>query len=371
MSSRFKYLPYVIIFAIFVYLLLVSIEIIRFHYRRLRQSTESARSSSFRETLSSLWTSEDIQTHDFYRINILWRDFIMKHGWVRDHQSIEIMGMYGLLIYRLACFIYFFSVPFVWCYEVNNGGGAHYFTIWNIDLITLYFACLTCMSVLGVIYDKDLRSWTSQNRTRERGEPSSVTINEITVIVNASDSAFLKDGGTTNDTIERDNFWSERVKRIVNILSIIHDVAGSSALFVTIVAFILLDPRFAFWNTNIHFINSLSLVVDGIFNPLIVYEKHLVFHLTWVFLYISFAWLLVGNHGLTNWPYFFLDSSTPIVFIWYSVLYVFFIFVFFMWMGLNQIKVSISTVKWCCCRSQMLSNVDELNNEIKHIHESV
>ncbi len=144
-------------------------------------------------------------------------------------------------------------------------------------------------------------------------------------------------------------FWSSRVIQFGYCVQILYSVVGGTAIFVTIVNFVLLNHRFLFWNTSQHFVTSASMIFDSCFNSIVIYEKHLVFHLAWVLLYVIQAWALVTSHAIRHWPYFFLDTSSTSAFVWYVVLYVLDIIMYFLWMGINQLKVSLITGQWCCC----------------------
>ena len=376
MSERFQYLPYIIIFAFVIYFVLNFIVVFRYHSRRFRDSSNGAANNpkdnhgSLRETISLLWTSERMPVEDFYRINTLWKNLIVKSGVTTDILLIETIGMYVLAIYRFGCFVFFFSIPFVWAYTLNDGGGAHYFTIWNIDLITLYYACITSMSVIGIMYDKDLRAQSAANsppppaqdpkttvRDKATRDPESTEVATIGVATSSlgSPTSITDKQSDVMNPVDTNHtkaaFWSNGMVQFTNIMSVLYDVVGGTAIYITLVSFVVLDPHFEFWNTNFHFITSLSMTIDAIFNPLVIHEKHIVFHLTWVLCYVIQAWLLVTTHGLTNWPYFFLDTSTPAAFVWYLVLYFLDILMYYLWMGINQTKVSLVTGHWCCCAS--------------------
>jgi hypothetical protein len=47
----------------------------------------------------------------------------------------------------------------------------------------------------------------------------------------------------------------------------------------------------------------------------------MTYSLSWKLLYMIFAWILVTLHFRRNWPYDFLETSTPYCFFWYNLLF--------------------------------------------------
>jgi hypothetical protein len=58
-----------------------------------------------------------------------------------------------LLITRSVSFLYFFIVPFLLNYIKGQGINIIFFTMWQINITTLYFLLATIASILGVKYD--------------------------------------------------------------------------------------------------------------------------------------------------------------------------------------------------------------------------
>ncbi|RYH20628.1 hypothetical protein EON65_22885 [archaeon] len=134
-----------------------------------------------------------------------------------------LLGDYFLLFYRLVCFGYFFGVIFVWGYVDTKGANAFYFTLWNIDLVTLYYLLATIAS-------------TSRLYLTTFHPSTEVTPAYLVVLSNTT--------------------------------QVIFEFAAATAFFVTLVAFTALDPHFAFWNVNQHFVTSMSFLGELALNKM-------------------------------------------------------------------------------------------------------
>jgi hypothetical protein len=148
---------------------------------------------------------------------------------------------------------------------------------------------------------------------------------------------------TNNNNAQLKPFWSPGMQYAGYLLQISYTFTGATALFITVVAYGTLGHDFYLWNVSAHFVTSISFIFDAIVNRLLIRGEHLVFNLTWIILYMIFIWGMVGNKSVTNWPYFFLETTTATVFVWYVVLFILNIIFFFVWKGINYVfKVSIS-----------------------------
>jgi hypothetical protein len=182
-----------------------------------------------------------------------------------------------LLAWRAICFGFFFSL-FIWGNVDSGGGNAYFFTLWNVYLITLYYFLALTSSIIGFLH-----------------------------------------GPTESDA--KAPKWSDRVQTLGYAVQILYEVAGSTALFVTIVNFSALNHHFVFKNVSRHLATTLSLLVECALNKISVRYEHLIFNLTWVLLYMMFCWPMVASGALHDWPYFFLSTDTPAVFAWYMGLF--------------------------------------------------
>ena len=107
---------------------------------------------------------------------------------------------------------------------------------------------------------------------------------------------------------------------------------------VTTVAFTLLDSNPTFWNCTFHLATTLSIIMESL-NKMTVTFMHLPFGLTWALVYTTFIWLAVWLGAVSQWPYVFLDTSSPLCFLWYSGLVVCFIFYYCLFAAVSQRKM--------------------------------
>lgn len=207
------------------------------------------------------------------------------------------VGFYLLLAWRIIWFCYFLGVVFIWGYVRSGMANAFYFTLWNVDLITLYYALVLTSSFLGLWYDRNCMS---------------------------------------HGTVSTD--WSESMHRLGYVIQIIYAFAGATAFFVTVVAFGALNPKFEFWNVNQHFVTSMSFLGELALNSMPVRNEHVIFQITWAFLWLMFCWPMVGAKALDEWPYFFLDTDAASVFAWYIGLFIIDIVFYYLWYWMAQGK---------------------------------
>lgn len=108
-----------------------------------------------------------------------------------------------------------------------------------------------------------------------------------------------------------------RLRIFANYLHVTFEVIGSTAFLVTTVAFSLLDHSFTFFNLGIHFVTSCCIIVEMLLNSFYVDACHIIFHVSWPFIYCIFIWLIVVLNAKSAWPYSFLDSSSIESLLWY------------------------------------------------------
>jgi hypothetical protein len=252
------YFPYVIPFSITIYTLLVS-AIVAIRYWQVTSSVTASTSIPGK-------CCEHFFTGDQFEF-CYW-------------SCIGLPGPAILLVTRAISFAYLFGISFV-AREIIDPEFPISFTSWNIHLLWIYFLSATIASMIGLHHDDCSFS-----------------------ILSASNQSLPP-------------YWSQFVSRFGYILQFMFAVAGSTAFFVTFVAFTFLDHRFEFWNASFHFVTSLSVFFELVLNRIVVRWEHLVLSLSWSFLYLIFSWIIVQTGVISHWPYFFLDTSTPTVFLWY------------------------------------------------------
>lgn len=193
-----------------------------------------------------------------------------------------------LLFTRLLSFGYLCGVGVFW--GLLRSGGWQYFTTWNLELLSVYYLLSAFLSVVGLVYDDD------------------------------------------------DVEWSKSIRIIGRIAHVLFQVAGATAILVTVVAFSLLNPEFTFWNSSDHFATLCSILWELCLNGMFVQFEDFRFNVAWAALYLIFIWPVVAT-GIRSWPYDFLQVNSPACFGWYSgLLLVNFLF-YCVWFGLSRLKL--------------------------------
>eukprot|EP01035_Chromulina_nebulosa_P028005 gene28005-36900_t len=182
-----------------------------------------------------------------------------------------------LAIARLTFFGYFAGVGTINIYVSTRGAKWIYFTEWNLILISIFYLIASIHSIVGLY------------------------------------SEFVHKLECTEYSISR---------KLCHAVQILFEVGASTAFFITTVNFILLNPKFEFINVTEHFVTSLSFLVDASLNSLPVYVEHVWISITWLVVYVIYAWGMVGSGTLRNWPYGFLEVEDPYCFMWYNILLV-------------------------------------------------
>ena len=205
---------------------------------------------------------------------------------------------------------------------LTKSGGLLYFTNWNTRLISLYFFLASICSVVGLI--ATLRS-------------------EVPVRSNDTDFTVGREGMS----IMKRDVTPEQHESTLSavILRGLFEVCGGTSLLITVVAFGLLDPEFEFWNVSSHFVTMVSLVLELGLNSMFVRLDHYIFNITWALFYLIFVWIIVSC-DLVEWPYFFLDTSSPYRNYAYSGLLVANFSFYLIWYGLSEMKRAL---KGSCC----------------------
>jgi hypothetical protein len=216
-------------------------------------------------------------------------------------------GTYLLLVTRLASFFYMCGINVVVKHSIDPMFSV-FFTAWNVDILALYFFLATISSIMGISYDIRMRDFQESHM-----------------------------GSDANAV----HFWSTRTLRFGYVVQIIYEIAGPTAFFVTVIAFVLLNPSFEFWNVTVHFITSMTILLDLLLNNIHIRWEHMLLNLAWALIYLIFCWPMVRFGAMQNWPYFFLRSSTAFVFIWYIILIAVDIFFFYLFWTCSLCKYLI------------------------------
>ncbi len=215
------------------------------------------------------------------------------------------MANHVLLVTRICSFCWFFCLAWVYRW-VTYDPNYWYFTIWNIILLSLYFLAATICSVQFFL-DPDNKQ-------------------EISFLLSPSKRAQMA-------------VW----------LKTASDVTGSCALFVSVVAFGVLDNSMEFWNVTFHLTNSLFFLVETAQNSIRAQPRNCLVGLVFMYVYVVFAWILVAGAQIRPWPYFFLNTEYVIAYGWYIGLQLFYMLFFVFWLGIVKQKFKI--FGWCTMKN--------------------
>lgn len=246
---------------------------------------------------------------------------------------------YILLGFRICCMLYFLGIACIYGYQQEKGQNYYYFTIWNIDLISLYYILAVTVSLIGVIHgdEKSNSDDSSESSSDTNVKQTSVTQNNF--LLSSSPSQRTPAAVTTLSEGNASSNWSKHTVNLGYTVQILFEVAGASALFITVVAFVLLNPEFSFWNVTYHFVTSCSFLVEMYLNSMTVRWEHCAINLFWALLYLIFIWPAVATSVVERWPYDFLDVSSTACFLWYTILFAANIFFYYVWYGFSYLKV--------------------------------
>ena len=206
-----------------------------------------------------------------------------------------ISGM--LCLYRGAAFV-FFSLGagvFNWVYLEPYTTNYQYFTHWNIVLAILYYFLATVASTIGLSI------------------------------------------GPTAKPIE----WSPKVVMFGHVVRVVFEVAGSTAMFVTVFDFLFLSSSIDYLNISEHLVTALSFLLEMFLNAMVVRLDHMPFMLSWAAAYLIFVSGMVASNTLAEWPYFFLSADTQSSYIWYTILVVGLVVFYGIWWTLSSLKTKL------------------------------
>lgn len=230
------------------------------------------------------------------------------------------LNIYGgsvlLLCTRIASFCYIFGLSGLWNFIRNDWNNLYYFTLWNVIMISVYYAMAVASSVIGLVYHADYVSNTTTG------------IENSWMAVDAPASAEKK-------------YWSDHVQRLSFCMQILFQVAGASALFVTVIAFSFLDPSFVFWNVSAHFVTTMTFLAEMAQNSMIIRWHHVVLNMLWAVIYLLYIWPAVATRQVTNWPYSFLETGSAGSFGWYFALFFINVVFYMLWYYLSRAKYEL------------------------------
>lgn len=133
---------------------------------------------------------------------------------------------------------------------------------------------------------------------------------------------------------------SPNMQTFIKGFHICFEVTGATALFVTVVNFVILSPVFSFWNVTMHFLTTCVFLVEMGLSCMVVRLKNYSYCCSWSMLYLVFIWIVVGSGVRKQWPYNFLNTGTWGCFIWYIALLLINFFFYNAWRWICQLKFS-------------------------------
>lgn len=294
-SNKFAFFKAIIPVMVIEYFLVV---LIFLYYRRCccrcckKEGADEENTTLFDEATGSLSNPTEISL----KIKCQFED---------TYESYVPNAKYVLFTTRTLSLFYICGISVIANYVLRNRNQWFYFTLWNAQLIALYFFLAVSCSIIGFIY----------------GNKSNSNLCVVKV---------------TNESSTR-IVWSAEITRFAHIVRILFEVCGGNSFLVIAVAFILLDHDFEFWNVSVHFVTTVSLLVEMFFNNIYVRFDHFPLNLAWPALFLIFIWPIVFT-GVREWPYFFLRTDTYYCFLYYNGLLVINLFFYYLWYGLSELK---------------------------------
>lgn len=297
--GKYEYLSAIIPYTIMIYLLFVCCFACIFNYCSCARKPRTNRDRAFIDTVIAM--EREPEETIVHRLIVYFEGDSFETTY---HSCWGKWGTYLLLITRLASFFYMCGMNVVVKHTIDPMFSP-FFTAWNVDILAFYFLLATLASIIGISYDIGLRNFQD---SRIGHEANAV------------------------------HYWSKRLLRFGYLVQIVYEIAGSTAFFITVISFVLLNPRFEFWNVSVHFITSMTILLEMGLNNINVRWEHMLLNLAWALIYLIFCWPMVSFGALQNWPYFFLRTSSSFVFVWYIILIVVDIFFFFVFWTLSLLK---------------------------------
>lgn len=158
------------------------------------------------------------------------------------------------MVYRVIAFLWFFVVAWIINWALSKNVGAipyNYFTHWNVIGLSVYFFTASLCSI-NYLY--------------------------------------------LNHVNEEHWYFKYRLW-LAQLLQRTFDALGASALFITLVAFTLLNPEFEFWNVTVHFTTTIAVLIELTLNNVYSHSRNIIGLVMWMFVYVIFTWIIVpGTH---------------------------------------------------------------------------
>jgi len=284
MVEKYRFLPAIVLVVLAEYISSTILVLYYYHsiYKKIFRNDENINTSFWR----SLRDKDLYFTYFGYNDSRF--DQVCKSCW----DSKSPIFTYFLLCFRFICFLFYFGVGCVTDYVESKGQNWFYFTVWNVDLISIYYFLATLSSLKWV--------FSTTNSTCKFRNESDVETNE---------RRNLRKVASSNISL-------------TIVVKILFEVCLATAMFVSTVDFLLLSSNLDFWNVVEHLTTSCSLLTEMSLNSIPVRWEHIWINLSWTCLYVMFAMVIVPTGIINDWPYDFMRLDSSACFIWYTVLFI-------------------------------------------------
>lgn len=181
-----------------------------------------------------------------------------------------------------------------------------YFSVWNNELLCIYYFLALLCSMIGLF---------------SKPQPSSTRGSDV-----------------SDDSNEYTMHWNNNTMRLAKVTHILFEVCSGSAALVTVINFSFVNPEFTFWNVTTQFIPLMSLLVELSLSNMYIRADHYIYNISWLWLYLIFMWPLVALGTIPFWPYRFLAVDTTRCYLIYTALLLANVFFYFVLYGLSSLK---------------------------------
>jgi hypothetical protein len=251
-----------------------------------------------------------------------------------SYESISPCFQYLLLVTRILSLGYIAGVGVIGSY-VRHAEIWFYYTFWNLELESIYFILAMSCSIVGLRKNKIAV-------TRSAGRED------------------LENGQRGDDEVT----WPSAVVGLGKATQVFLEVCGGTALLVTVVNFLLLDPQFSFWNVTQHLVTSLTLILDLVLSNIEVRLDHYVYNISWSMLYLIFIWPLVILGTRDEFPYFFLALDTKACYWWYTIFCAVNVGFYALFYGISKLKTYLRKCMFCESKAKASKNIEIPNAHV-------
>lgn len=240
------------------------------------------------------------------------------------YESRSTVFKYILFATRLLSFGYIFGISTVANYIRTNGTFWYFFTLWNMQLLSVYYFFTLVCSIIGVFKKPKIKSPVGRYYVEDY-------------------SGNLKESADQNNSAPLE--WSIHTVRFGNIVHALFAICSGVNALITFIIFAFLDRSLTFWNVSTHLVPLITLLLELALNNMYIQVNQFAYCATWIWLYMIVIWPLVALGALRTWPYEFLAVDKPICFFTYTALIVLAVIFYFIMYGLSYWKYTCRRVK--------------------------